>query len=264
VISFAHVTKRFGDDVLAVDDVTFSIEPGSFVFLTGASGSGKSTILKLLTREYRTTDGTIVVNDTDVTQLKAKHIPTHRRRIGMVFQDYRLLPELNVFENIALPLEIMGKKRAQIEERITDLLELIDLKEKAFAFPHELSGGEAQRISIARALAGAPQLILADEPTGNLDAENAALIAKLLHTISTHGTTVIFATHDAQLLPKFPHKRLHIAKGKMKGSGSTENKTTARSDQPHAASHNLETTPDTADTPPTTPQPKSSHQPKTL
>ena len=215
MIRFVTVTKHFGGDSPALENVSFDVDNGEFVFLTGHSGSGKSTLLKLITREYLPTSGEIEYGETVLSKLRARAVPHHRRTIGVVFQDYRLLPELNVWENIALPLDIAGKKASEIESRITDLLELIQLTDKAALFPTQLSGGEAQRVGIARALATAPQVLLADEPTGNLDVETTLAIARLFDKINALGTTVIFATHDLSILSTLPHRRLHLEKGKI-------------------------------------------------
>ncbi|MFZ1721224.1 MAG: ATP-binding cassette domain-containing protein, partial [Microgenomates group bacterium] len=167
MIIFEAVTKQFPPDESGVRDVSFEIEPGELVLLTGPSGSGKTTLIKLLLKEYVPESGSIHFEDSDLTSLSAGQIHNHRRKIGVVFQNYRLLPELNIWENIALPLWITGQTEDEIENRVTDLLELVNLPDKAHLFPHQISGGEAQRISIARALANAPSVILADEPTGN-------------------------------------------------------------------------------------------------
>ncbi len=215
MIVFSKVTKQFGDNPPAVEDVSFSVEPGEFLFLTGHSGSGKTTLLKLLTREYTLTSGEIEFDGQPLTKLKGSTVHRHRRKIGVVFQDYRLLPELNVWENIALALEIISKPQKEIEERVTDLLELVQLTDKAYFFPAELSGGESQRVGIARALATAPNVLLADEPTGNLDADNTLMIARLFDKIHQLGTTVLFATHDLSVLETLGHRRIKLEKGKV-------------------------------------------------
>lgn len=196
-------------DSYALNDVSFDIEPGELVVITGPSGSGKTTIMKLLTKEYTPSSGEILFNDINISKLHSSQVHTLRRKIGVVFQDYKLIPELNIWENIALPLAIIGKSQTEIEERVTDLLSLVSLTSRAFHFPKQLSGGEAQRISIARALSTGPSVIFADEPTGNLDRENSIQIAKLLSKINSLGTTVIFATHDHELLDIFEDMR-HI------------------------------------------------------
>ncbi len=215
MIRFNNVTKDFGGETPALDDVSFEIETGEFVFLTGHSGSGKSTLLKIITKEYVPTSGDVEFDDVALSQIRGGKIHKHRRQIGVVFQDYRLLPELNIWENIALPLEIIGKKKAEIEERVTDLLELVQLTDKAHVFPSQLSGGESQRVGVARALATAPTVLLADEPTGNLDPQNTMLIAKLFNKINELGTTIIFATHDPTVLNALSHRRLNLTKGKV-------------------------------------------------
>ncbi len=216
MIIFEAVTKQFPPDDSGVIDVSFEIEPGELVLLTGPSGSGKTTLFKLLLKEYVPGSGAIQFEDTDVMSLSSGQIHDHRRKIGVVFQNYRLLPELNIWENIALPLWITGQSETEIENRVTDLLELVNLPDKAHLFPHQISGGEAQRISIARALANAPSVILADEPTGNLDEESSAGIAKLLHSINDLGTTIVFATHDPKVLSLLAdRRRLHMKNGKL-------------------------------------------------
>ena len=236
MIIFKSVYKTFDPDESGVKDISFEIDPGELVMVTGHSGSGKTTLMRLLTKEYTPTEGEIHFDGTDVTKLKSSKLHEHRRKIGVVFQDYRLVPDMNVWENIALPLSILGKPQSDIEERVTDLLNLVQLAEKAHLFPSQLSGGEAQRISIARALAMAPSVIFADEPTGNLDQDTSMLIAHLLKQINDLGTTLIFATHDPKILSIFADKR-HIklrageiefdtAHGKKKQSSTPNTATT--------------------------------------
>lgn len=215
MISFSSVTKRFGEEPPALENITFDVQKGEFIFLTGPSGSGKTTLLKILTKEYTPTAGEVQFEGKSLNKIRGGQVHSHRRHIGVVFQDYRLLPELNVWENIALALRISNKSEKDIEERVTDLLELVQLREKAESFPAQLSGGEAQRVSIARALATAPNLILADEPTGNLDPQTTHMIATLFHKIHELGTTILFATHDSSILSLFPHRQLHLDKGHL-------------------------------------------------
>jgi len=226
MIIFESVTKQFGDNPPAVEDVSFSVGDGEFLFLTGHSGSGKTTLLKLLTKEYTPTRGEIEFDGQRLSKIRNSKVHHHRRKIGVIYQDYRLLPELNVWENIALALEIIGKPQREIEERVTDLLDLVQLSDKAYFFPAELSGGESQRVGIARALATAPNLLLADEPTGNLDPENTLMIARLFDKIHQLGTTVLFATHDLTVLETLGHRRLKLEKGKL--VSDTPAKSTAR------------------------------------
>lgn len=217
MITFSAVTKKFLPDETGVSDISFSVSPGEMVFITGPSGSGKTTVMRLLTREYSPTSGEIEFEGQPLSDIREREIHHHRRKIGVVFQDYRLLPELNIWENVALPLSIIGKPQHEIEERVADLLKLVQLTSKAELFPRQLSGGEAQRISIARALAIAPKVICADEPTGNLDRDTATNIAHLLHTINKLGTTVFFATHDPHIISLFADKRrVHLEEGKLK------------------------------------------------
>ncbi len=216
MLIFDNVTKQFTEDSYGVKDVSFSVDPGDFVFITGHSGSGKTTLMRLITKEYTPTAGEILFEDYSVNQLKNSQLHEHRRKIGVIFQNYRLLHELNVWENIALPLMIIGKKSDEIEERVTDLLKLVELTDKAQLFPTQLSGGEAQRISIARALATGPSIIFADEPTGNLDKDTSLKIARLIHKINELGTTVIFATHDQEIMSELAGMRtIFLEKGQI-------------------------------------------------
>ena len=216
MITFSGVTKRFGDGTVALDNVSFHIEPGELVVITGPSGSGKTMVMRLLIRDFLPTDGEIRYKGESLTDMPAGQVPFHRRKIGVVFQDYRLLSEFNVWENIALPLSILGKAETEIESRVTDLLSLVSLSERALAFPKQLSGGEAQRVSIARALAMGPSVIFADEPTGNLDKKASLSIVKLLQQINSLGTTVILATHDVTLLEYLENERqLDLDHGKL-------------------------------------------------
>lgn len=229
MIKFDQVTKQFSDNSYALKEVSFDITPGEFILLTGPSGSGKTTIMRLLTKEYTPSNGEIVFEETPLSQLNRSKIHLHRRKIGVVFQDYKLLTELNVWENIALALNIIGKSEDEIETRVTDLLRLVNLTEKAFLFPSQLSGGEAQRVSIARALATGPSVIFADEPTGNLDPDTSLSIARLLKKINELGTTVLFATHDISVLHALPDERhFHLNQGTLEedSKGSTHHKTT--------------------------------------
>ena len=216
MITFQNVTKSFGLGDPALQDISFSIDPGEFIFLTGHSGAGKTTIARLLMREYLPTEGSILFENEDITQIPKSKVHLHRRRIGVIYQDYKLLPELTVRENIALALNIIGQTGEEAEKRITDLLDLVQLPTKIDLFPSQLSGGEAQRVAIARALATAPGVLFADEPTGNLDPVTSELILQILFKINDLGTTIIMATHD----PKAPEKRAArsfvLEKGKLR------------------------------------------------
>lgn len=212
MISFKKVSKHH-DKVKALDAVSFDIEPGEFVFILGPSGAGKTTIRKLLIKEFEPTSGEITVGEFDLSQVKAKELPTLRQQIGVVFQDYQLLPDRTATENIALSLEISNKPNDIIKQTVLRLLDLIALKDKGHLFPSQLSGGEAQRVVIARALATDPAVLFADEPTGNLDKENSFHIIELLQKINQHGTTIIMATHDTDMVEKTPARIISLQNG---------------------------------------------------
>ena len=195
-IIFKGVTKDYSNGVRALDNVSFRVAPGEFAFLMGHSGSGKSSLIKMLVVEEKPTKGSIMVGDLDVTTLRKGEIPYFRREIGVVFQDFRIIPSMTVFENIAFAMEITGCDRKTIEDRVNLVLELVGLKHKKDELPGCLSGGEQQRVAIARAVVNMPGLIIADEPTGNLDPKNSAEIMRLLKKINEMGATVIVATHE--------------------------------------------------------------------
>jgi len=233
MIVFSSVTKEFPDGTVALKDISFNIDEGELVLITGQSGSGKTTLMRLLIREYVPTEGNIEFLEENLSEIRSSQIPHHRRKIGVAFQDYKLLPDLNVWENIALPLYIAGTKEPEIEERVTDLLKLTSLTDKALMFPVQLSGGEAQRVSIARALATGPKIIFADEPTGNLDPQNSLSIIKLLQKINELGTTVLLATHDAIVLKSLEDIRKIILKeGELtEDTGADAKKTKTKSEK---------------------------------
>lgn len=215
MLKFSNVSKIFGNTT-ALDNLNFGVDDHDFLLITGPSGSGKTTLMKLLIREYLPTKGEIYYLGNPLNKLPRRQIPQHRRQIGVVFQDYKLLPDYNIWENIALPLYIANKSETEIEQRVTDLLKLVKLTDKALAFPSQLSGGEAQRISIARSLATGPKLIFADEPTGNLDPAISLEIAELLQKINQLGTTVLLATHDQVILDYLKKTRkIRLEKGKL-------------------------------------------------
>jgi cell division transport system ATP-binding protein len=195
MILFSNVFKQF-DDSFSLEDLSFSIDSGELVMITGPSGSGKTTLMRLLMKEYTPTTGDIFFDNISLSKIKPSQVHHHRRKIGVVFQDYKLLPELNVWENVALALSIINSKESEIERKVTDLLDLVSLSDKAFHFPAQLSGGEAQRVCIARALSTAPKVVFADEPTGNLDLNSSKNIISLLKKINDMGTTVMITTHD--------------------------------------------------------------------
>jgi cell division transport system ATP-binding protein len=214
MIDFKNVTKKYGETPILVD-VSFHVEPGEFVFLTGKSGAGKTTIMRLLTHQVHPDEGIIIFDDHDYSKLNSKDTMSVRRKIGVIYQDYKLLPEKTVAENIALGLEIMRKSKEEIASRTQDLLTLIDLANKADVFPSQLSGGEAQRVCIARALATAPKVVFADEPTGNLDDVTGQMITSLLVKLNELGTTILMATHNMDMVKKFGKRRIHIEGNKI-------------------------------------------------
>jgi len=217
MIVFSAVSKSFADNQTAIVDLSLEINNGDLVVITGPSGAGKTTLMKLLIREYLPTSGEIIFEGRPLSKFKKSEIPGLRRQIGVVFQDYKLIEDMNVWENIALPLYICNKKESEIESRVTDLLNLVGLADKALQFPGQLSGGEAQRVSIARALAIAPKVIFADEPTGNLDSEASIKITRLLKKINELGTTLLFATHDQLVLNELgKEKIIHLEKPTQK------------------------------------------------
>jgi len=216
MLVFQSVTKSFPNGQSALTNINFEIPKSDFAFITGPSGAGKTTLMRLITKATEPTTGQITFNNQALNNLKNNQLWQHRRQVGVVFQDYKLLPELNAWENIALSLEILGQKQAEIDKRVSDLLKLVELSAKAELFPSQLSGGEAQRVSIARALASAPFIIFADEPTGNLDPQSSLHIVNLLKKINELGTTILMATHDQTLLDSFKNeRRLHLEKGKL-------------------------------------------------
>jgi len=215
MVSARSLTKKFGD-IIALHDVSFSIDPGEFVFLTGPSGSGKTTLLRLILRELKFDSGQLVVENKDLSKIKNKELPGFRRMIGTVFQDYKLLTDRNVFENISLPLEVRGIKSADIKSAVKLALEMVGLANRAALFPSQLSGGELQRTAIARAIVAKPRMILADEPTGNLDPKTAREIVKLLKDIHTElKTTILMATHNAEIVDHYSQRVINLTQGKL-------------------------------------------------
>ena len=199
MITFENVSKVYSTSTRpALDKVSFEIEDGEFVFLIGPSGSGKSTFLQLMVRETNVSSGDIYFGDFHVNTLKGREVNSLRQSIGYVFQDFRLLPKLNVYDNVAFALEVIGKRKARIAKQVPEVLDMVGLGAKQHRMPHELSGGEQQRVAIARAFVNRPKLLLADEPTGNLDPSTAAEIMALLTKINRHGTTVVMSTHNAR------------------------------------------------------------------
>ena len=214
MIRFDNVTKLYPSQVRpAVDDVTLEIDKGEFVFLVGASGSGKSTLLRMMLREERPTGGSVHVLGKDLNRLSGWKVPALRRQMGTVFQDFRLLPNKSVFENVAFALEVIGKPRHTIAQVVPEVLELVGLAGKETRRPDELSGGEQQRVAIARAFANRPLLLIADEPTGNLDPSTSVGIMRLLDRINRTGTTVVMATHDAAIVDQMRKRVIELEGG---------------------------------------------------
>ncbi len=200
MIIFKNVSKAYEKGIRAIKNMDITIEDGEFVFVVGKSGSGKSTFLKLLLKETEASSGEIIVDDMDLTTMKRRHLPKYRRKLGVVFQDFRLLADRNVYENVALAQRVIGRPLAQIKKNVPSMLEMVGLSSKYKNSPTELSGGEQQRVAIARALVNKPEILLADEPTGNLDPENSKIIMELLEKINEMGTTVVVVTHNLELV----------------------------------------------------------------
>lgn len=214
MITFQQVTIQFGS-TKALSDVSFAIEAGEFVFILGPSGAGKTTVGRLMIREMEATTGEIVVGEFQLSTMKKKELPTLRQQIGVVFQDYKLLADRTAGENIALGLEITGKSDETVAKTVIELLKVVSLEGKGDLFPTQLSGGESQRVVIARALATDPAVLFADEPTGNLDKDTANTIVELLNKINQHGTTVIMATHDEELVKSMKRRTIRLENGKI-------------------------------------------------
>jgi cell division transport system ATP-binding protein len=215
IIKFKNVTKEYKDGLKGLDKIDLEIHPGEFVFLIGSSGAGKTTLMKHIVKEEIPTDGEIHVDGEDLSEIKSNKVPYLRRKIGFIYQDFKLLDTKNAFENVALSLQVAGKDAEQIEKVVPRLIELVGLTGKEDKFPHNLSGGEKQRLTIARALAHEPKILLADEPTGNLDKTATWVVVDLIKKINDWGTTIIFGTHDLELVKTLKKRVIQIEKGKI-------------------------------------------------
>ena len=215
MIFFDKVTKKYTDRSIGLDDVTFSIEPNEFVSIVGHSGAGKTTLLKMLLAEDKPTSGSVFFESVNIHTLKGGDISRFRRRVGVVFQDFRLLPNKTSYENIAFAMEVAGRSDEEIESDVPHVLDLVDLGKKAWNFPHELSGGERQRVAIARAIINQPDLLIADEPTGNLDPVNTYEIVQILKRINDLGTTVILTTHNKGIIDSLGKRVVTMEEGKI-------------------------------------------------
>ncbi len=215
VILLDRVTKRYGKKALALDRVSLHIDPKEFVLIVGTSGAGKTTLLRLLTREEKPTSGKIVVGGIDYDRLKDREVPLLRRKIGTIFQDFKLLPNRTVFENVAFALEIIGMSNKEIKYTVPKVIDLVGLTGKEKSFPRELSGGEQQRVAIARAVVRQPKVLIADEPTGNLDPKHAWDVVAVLEKVNQYGTTVIMTTHNQDIVHRLKRRVITIEHGRI-------------------------------------------------
>lgn len=213
MISMKNVYKKYPNGIVAANGFNVEIKQGEFVYVVGPSGAGKSTFIKMMYREERPTSGDIIVNGINLATLKSKRVPYLRRQIGVVFQDFKLLPRLNVYENVAFALEVIEESPKVIRKRVMEVLDLVGLKHKARMFPTELSGGEQQRVSIARSIVNIPKVMIADEPTGNLDPETSWDIMNLFEEINRRGTTIIMATHNKEIVNTNTHRVIAVEGG---------------------------------------------------
>ena len=220
MVLMQNVRKVYdSSNTLALDDVSLTINDGEFVFLVGPSGSGKTTLMKLITGELRPTSGTVIINDYDMSTIKRRKLPKMRRTLGVVFQDYRLIENMSVYDNVAFAMRVVGAPNKEIKKRVAYVLELVGLEKKARRYPNELSGGEQQRVAIARALINNPTMIIAHEPTGNLDPARSFEIMLLLEKINALGTTVMVVTHEKALVDRFNKRVVSINEGRVVSDG---------------------------------------------
>ena len=219
MIEISNVTKEYVEGNKALRNVSITIDDGEFVFIMGRNGSGKTTIFKLLMKEEELTSGRIVVNDMNLGKMPRSYVPKYRRRLGVVFQDFRLLKDRNVYENVAFAQRVVGASSRRIRESVPAMLQMVGLSSKYKMYPHQLSGGEQQRVAIARALINRPEVLLADEPTGNLDSHNAMEIMKLLEEINEMGTTVVVVTHSHEIVEKMQKRVIYMERGCVVSDG---------------------------------------------
>lgn len=215
MISFQEITKIYQNDIVALKDISFTIEQNEFIAIVGKSGAGKTTLIKLLLREEKPTSGEIFFEGKKISSIRKKDLPLYRRRFGVIFQDYKLLPTKNVFENVAFAMEAIGASEDEIKRDVNQVLEIVGLEERKNNFPKELSGGEKQRVAIARALIIRPDVIVADEPTGNLDPYHSEDIINLLSKINQLGTTIILATHDRSIISRWKKRIIVLENGSL-------------------------------------------------
>lgn len=215
MLDLENVSKIYPGGNVALRNISIHIDPGEFVFIVGPSGAGKSTFIKILFREVLPSAGSIRINDVDILNLQPKEIPYMRRQLGIIFQDYRLLPDRTVYDNVAFAMQVIEAPYRQIKRRVMNVLDLVGLRRRAYAHPNELSGGEQQRIAIARAIVNSPALVIADEPTGNLDPETSREIMEIFQEINNSGTTIIMATHDKQIVDSMSKRVIAIENGEI-------------------------------------------------
>ncbi len=215
MIEFKHVSKTYDNGTNALKDVSITINDGEFVFIVGASGAGKSTFLKIIMREQVPNSGSVIINNYDLNKIKKRDIPKFRRTMGIVFQDFRLIPNMTVYDNVAFAMRVIGAKEKEISKRVPYVLSLVGLNSKARQLPTQLSGGEQQRVALARALVNNAGIIIADEPTGNIDPEMSYEIVDLLNHINANGTTVVMVTHEHELVRRFNHRVITISQGEV-------------------------------------------------
>lgn len=224
MIEVQNITKIYDNTTVALKNFNLTIDDGEFVFIVGASGSGKSTLLKLIMKEEEPTGGKIIINGTDITAMKSSDIPYLRRTMGIVFQDFRLIDKMTVYENVEFAMDIVGAGSKEKSKRVPYVLGLVGLSDKARRRPSELSGGEKQRVGMARALVNNPHMIIADEPTGNIDPSMSYEIVELLGEINKCGTTIVMVTHDIEIVKKFPFRVVEISDGRVKNDVGRRNK----------------------------------------